>query len=284
MRATRFHDRDEFARRVTPFLLPHEAENCFFLGALSPATSIKPDVLMLALEDDRGEVVGVAMKWPDRHLIVTDAPPEAIDALADWFVDAAIPLQGVQSRRHLARRFADRFAARTGASQRLNAAMAIHVLTQVQAVHGVAGSLRPAGEADVELLARWAEAFCRDCNLPPQPPGGELTRARERIARGETFFWDVDGQLVSTASVQGPTPNGIRVSLVYTPPPHRGRGYASACVAALSQRMLDSGRKFCFLYTDLANPTSNKIYRAVGYRQVCEDEQIFFEAPRDAEH
>ena len=53
-------------------------------------------------------------------------------------------------------------------------------------------------------------------------------------------------------------------------PEFRGRGYASNCVAALTQKMLDQGRKFCFLYTDLSNPTSNKIYQQIGYRPVCD--------------
>ncbi|MEO2005035.1 MAG: GNAT family N-acetyltransferase [Candidatus Poribacteria bacterium] len=48
-------------------------------------------------------------------------------------------------------------------------------------------------------------------------------------------------------------------------PELRGRGYASALVAKLSQHMLDSGFSFCVLYTDLANPRSNAIYEKIGY-------------------
>ena len=81
------------------------------------------------------------------------------------------------------------------------------------------------------------------------------------------------------AAVGGPTPNGDRISWVYTPPALRGRGYASACVAALSQRLLDSGRRFCFLYTDLANPTANKLYQRIGYRQVIDASIYHFEDP-----
>ena len=147
----------------------------------------------------------------------------------------------------------------------------------------VPGSLRPAREADLDLFDGWCNAFCRDCNLPLHPPDQQLLRSRQHIERGEPHFWEVDGRPVSTASAWGKTPNGIRISLVYSPPHLRGRGYASACVAALSQRMLDSGRKFCFLFTDLANPTSNKIYAAIGYEKVCEDEQIFFDPPARGE-
>jgi predicted GNAT family acetyltransferase len=72
------------------------------------------------------------------------------------------------------------------------------------------------------------------------------------------------------AGYAGPTPHGIRIGPVYTPPGQRGRGYASACVARLSQDMLDAGRTYCFLYTDLTNPTSNHIYQQIGYEPVCD--------------
>lgn len=71
------------------------------------------------------------------------------------------------------------------------------------------------------------------------------------------------------AGVVAHTPHGARIGYVYTPPEWRGRGYASACVAGLSQRVLDSGRRFCFLYTDLSNPTSNALYQRIGYEHVC---------------
>ena len=52
------------------------------------------------------------------------------------------------------------------------------------------------------------------------------------------------------AAARGPTPHGIRIGFVYTPVEWRGRGYASACVAALSQQQLDQGKSLCFLYSE----------------------------------
>jgi len=74
------------------------------------------------------------------------------------------------------------------------------------------------------------------------------------------------------------TPEGSRVGPVYTPSPLRGRGYASALVAAASQAQLGAGRRFCFLFTDLANPTSNEIYQAIGYEPVCDVDEYRFTA------
>ena len=75
---------------------------------------------------------------------------------------------------------------------------------------------------------------------------------------------------MSWAGVGGRTPNGTRIGPVYTPPSERGHGYASALVAAASQAQLDEGLAFCFLFTDLANPTSNHIYQAIGYEPVTD--------------
>jgi predicted GNAT family acetyltransferase len=111
------------------------------------------------------------------------------------------------------------------------------------------------------------------------------TEAREivgqRLGADDAGFllWADGGGVVSASGWGGPTPNGIRIGPVYTPPALRGRGYATALVAELSQTLLDQGRRFCFLFTDLANPTSNAIYERIGYVRVCESGMIVFERP-----
>lgn len=186
---------------------------------------------------DAGETVAVATMTPGRHLMVTDAPPAATDALVDHLVAATTKVPGVQGRPIVAGRFADRYA--IGAATRAavqKAALAVHRLRRVNPVAVVNGAMRSAREDDVELLARWVTRFVHECDLPPVTDERACTRAR--IKRGEMFLWEANGVPVSTASLNGPTPHGIRISLVYTPPEHRGNGYASACVASLSQRML----------------------------------------------
>ena len=75
----------------------------------------------------------------------------------------------------------------------------------------------------------------------------------------------------------GSTPNGIRIGPVYTPPEHRGRGYATSLVTQQSHWLLGARRSFCFLYTDLDNPTSNALYRRIGYRMVAEAREVRFD-------
>jgi predicted GNAT family acetyltransferase len=92
---------------------------------------------------------------------------------------------------------------------------------------------------------------------------------------GGVYVWE-DGEPVSLAGYGGPTPNGIRIGPVYTPPAYRGRGYASALTAELTSLLLSSGRRFCFLFTDLANPTSNRIYERIGYEPVTDIDEYRF--------
>jgi predicted GNAT family acetyltransferase len=79
------------------------------------------------------------------------------------------------------------------------------------------------------------------------------------------------------AALAGPTPNGIRINFVYTPMEFRRRGYARAGVSALTQTMLDSGKRFVFLFVDANNPTTNRLYREIGYRPVSDWEDWRFE-------
>ena len=51
-------------------------------------------------------------------------------------------------------------------------------------------------------------------------------RAQRLIEDERLAIWEVDGQPVSIAAYAGPTPHGIRVNYVYTPPAQRKHGYA----------------------------------------------------------
>jgi predicted GNAT family acetyltransferase len=136
--------------------------------------------------------------------------------------------------------------------------------------------MRAARTAEVDLLTGWFLAFVEEAQPHlDRSPENARRNAEGWVERGGLRVW-VDDGAVAMAGASGPTPNGIRIGAVYTPPDKRRRGYASALVAALSQEQLDSGKKFCFLYTDLANPTSNKIYQEIGYAPVSDvDEYVF---------
>ena len=147
------------------------------------------------------------------------------------------------------------------------------------------GSARVATADDLDLLLRWWIAFGDEVLHEGGPGRADAEKnVRHKLVSptGGFLLCEDAGEVVSLAGWGGPTPNGIRVGPVYTPPELRGRGYATALTAELSRRLLDGllfegGRRFCFLYTDLANPTSNAIYERIGYRRVAESAEIVFE-------
>ena len=129
--------------------------------------------------------------------------------------------------------------------------------------------------------ADWIEAFHREALLARdvrQDIGAMVDRFIHDPGRW-TYLWEVDGRAVSLVCAGAATPNGIRIGPVYTPPGHRRTGYAGALTAAASQDQLDRGRRFCFLFTDLANKTSNHIYQAVGYEPVTDIDRYRLERP-----
>ena len=126
--------------------------------------------------------------------------------------------------------------------------------------------MREAGPDDIPIVIGWINAFAEEAlDEAAHLEGAEAAyRRREADPDGAWLLWDDEGP-VSLAAYGSPTPNGTRVGPVYTPPELRGRGYATSLVAELTEQRLAAGLRFCFLFTDLGNPTSNAIYARIGY-------------------
>jgi predicted GNAT family acetyltransferase len=142
------------------------------------------------------------------------------------------------------------------------------------------GRLRAATGDEHDFLSHWQLAFQREA-MPRE--AGDMDAARiitDRLLNdGDLFVWQKnDGWVVSMAARARPTVRGISVNLVYTPPEERRRGYAAACVAHLSQWLLDSGYDFCTLFTDRANATANKLYARIGYNPIADFDEYRFRA------
>ena len=130
------------------------------------------------------------------------------------------------------------------------------------------------------LAIAWTREFTAEAMHGGDDDTGRIERSvdarLDRESPGGIALWEVGREPVSLAGFGGPTPNGMRIGPVYTPPAHRGHGYGSAVTAAASRLLLDRGVRFCFLYTDLANPTSNGIYMRIGYQPVCDSRELVF--------
>lgn len=269
---------DTFLARTEEIFSRDEVTNGLILGV---ALRLKRDPARfehapyLATVDEGSELIAAGLMTPPHGLVVyagTDDPTPPMRLLAADLVTNGWPLPTVNGVVDVSRAFAGAWQALTGGSVAVGIAMRVFELRQVFPPAGVAGSLRCATPADLDQVFAWANAF-RDEAIPTDAPPRSEVLARS-ITEGNIYLWEDGGQVVSMAGKGRRTAHGVSVGLVYTPPALRGRGYASACVAALSQIILDEGADFCTLFTDLANPTSNSIYQKIGYRPVCDFTQF----------
>lgn len=292
MQLERFADIDEFAARAEPYLLGHEATHCLMLGLLStlPRGPMPADEIpYMALVEDAGAVVLVAMRTPPFNAILSliapehaAEPPEALRLIAtDLWSRYSESLSGVLAPVPISRLFAERWGEQTGMAGHLAVQERIYELETVIPVSGVPGGYRRPTEADRDLLTRWLDAFAAEALGPREhlDAADWVDHYFKTPSRGG-YLWEDGGVPVSFTAYGSPTAHGIRIGPVYTPPEHRGHGYASTCVATLSQHLLESGRTFCYLFTDLANPTSNYIYQKIGYNPVNDVDVYEFEMER----
>ena len=263
----RYRDAAAFLTAAGEFLLSAESENNLLLGiALELANQgpspESPTYFAAVFRGQRME--GCAFSSVPDRLGITAMPGDVIGSLASDAGSVCREVTSIGGPEPAVAPFAAGFAAATGRQALLGMRQRIHELRAViPPVRTAPGRLRPARESEAGMLTPWVGDMLS--LIGDSREAADLTR--ERIQGGNLFVWE-DGDPVSMAGWTGKTPNGVRVNFVYTPDALRGRGYATAAVAALSQHLLDQGNRYCCLYTDLANPTSNAIYHRIGYRPI----------------
>jgi predicted GNAT family acetyltransferase len=284
VRVRRFDDAASFREETMSYLVADEARHNLLLG-LSATIIEKPDLYELVdlwAVDDGREVALAALRTPPHNLVLGRPTDEdALDSLVDRLVEEGVDLPGVFA----AEPESDAFAARWTTARDVDATLALrqglYQVTTVQDVPAVGGAHREANRSDRDLVVRWMLAFSEEV-LPHEPePDRQVRLIESRLSATDSsgvWLWEIEGEPVSMSGYGGRTPNGIRIGPVYTPPDLRGRGYATALVAAQSRRLLEDGRRFVFLYTDLDNATSNALYRRIGYRLVAESADVRFDA------
>jgi len=287
MEVIHFSKPEEFQDELLETLVEREAENNLVLGILANliAGEYSEYQPYLALFREGGEILAASICTPPWPVLVSyQDPPSREEVLTEMLADMERNLQenftGLSGNREFISRLITIWEKNTGKKAILKMAMRIYKLEEVQSVEGVSGRIRPAGEGDRVLLENWYAGFHRDA-LYEEPDQKQVRKQVDAYLTASPtnrglMIWEDNGLPVSMAGYAGPTPNGIRVGAVYTPPELRKKGYASAVTAGVSQHLLDGGYKFCFLFTDLLNPTSNHIYQQIGYRPVCDADRYLF--------
>jgi uncharacterized protein len=279
----RFDDAAAFLERAGDFLVTREAEHNLILGvtalvAATPEAFIDEPSFGVVVDAEQ-RVVAATMRTPPFNLVVSEVDdPAAIGLLATELATERVP--GVSGPKEVVAAIADRWSAITGRRTRVDISERIlRVDCVVPPARPAPGSWRLAETRDRELIAAWLTAFSEEAT-PGQPAPAEPMALVDRwITRQHRslYLWEDDGQVACMVGAGAETPHGVRIGPVYTPPELRGRGYATTLTAVVSQEQLDRGRRFACLFTDLANPTSNKIYQAIGYVPVRDVDVIAFE-------
>jgi predicted GNAT family acetyltransferase len=283
----RYTDPIAYRDRVSAYLEREEAVNNLPLGIVyrlaaasqHAGTSARAGARqpLLALVEEQGRVIFVMVMTPPHNLIVCGTA-NTVGVAVSFLLHEGISPPGVIGPRDVATRFASAWCARTGCTPSVRTEQMIYRLDRVNPIAYSPGMLIRAEEAHLDLLTEWMIGF-----FAITPEGALETeearaRAEEAVGGGRVYLWH-DAAPVSMAWKTRPTRHGITVSGVYTPPELRRRGYATSCVAALSQLLLDEGHAYCTLYTDLANPISNHIYQEIGYHPIRASIDLVFGAP-----
>ncbi|MQY28669.1 GNAT family N-acetyltransferase [Nocardia aurantia] len=264
MRIEPTEDPAEFRRRAGAFLSRDPLRHTVIgsvLARLLHGTGETATTFVSVHEGDA--VTGVCMRTRGYGAYLGALPAAAIPALVELFARRAPDLDGVEGTPDLAADFARQWTTLHGTDFRQESVAVQYRLGELR-VPRTPGTARRATTSDIELCERWMVAMNREVGAGYRPGA-----APGRIADGLVWMWERDGVPVSVAGEQPPMDGWSRIGPVYTPPGARGHGYGSAVTAHASKRLRDSGCEVC-LFADAANPTSNKIYRDIGYRPVRE--------------
>lgn len=266
-----FEDAVAFCDRTQPYLLRYPAEHNLLLGiqnALVRVPEAFPTFPDLFLVESAGEIQAVGIRTHLYNLVLSKVQDiSALDPIADYFQQAETALAGINSFADEAQAFSRVWQSHTGQSSTLKMHQRIHQLTQVHSPASVPGDLRKATRRDRKQLLQWSEAFSLETFGALETDIGRILDLQ--LKRQDLYVW-CDRKRVSMVVGRVSQPGGGRIGPVYTPPEFRRRGYATACVAAVSQMLLDRGAQRCCLFTDITNPTSNHIYHTIGYEAVCD--------------
>ncbi len=238
-----------------------------------------------------GAVVGCALRTPTPFPPYLLPMPDADAAeLARLLHERGEDVRGAAGTMQSAHAFAAAWTGLAGGETRVLVASRLFALTDLTPPTGVPGELRVAGDDDLDRVVEMLTGFQDDAEAQAGRDGSERSyddldrdAILRRIRDGDYWLWVADDRPVSLVGSHEPAFGAARVGPVFTPPAHRGHGYAAAATAEVSARLLADGVRPC-LFTDLANPTSNGVYTRLGYRPVVDTCELTFGTRTDWAH
>lgn len=274
----RIHDSaDEFLAIAEPVYRRDPIANTVELTLLRAAM---PDDALLLSAWRNSEVVAVALQTPPYPLACNGIPEEHADAVARDLARLRPDLSGVRGNHDTAVAFAEAWRSHTGRPGTVVLDERLYRLGDLQPPTGVAGAPRWAGAADRDVVIDWMQRFLGEVFSHHRDDAAGARFVDAAADRGDRFLlWDVDGAPVSTALLRAAAAGVSRIGPVFTPTERRANGYGSAVTAAVARSALERGDAGVVLFTDRSNPTSNAIYRSIGFEPVSDFLRIDFGTP-----
>ncbi|KZZ83119.1 MULTISPECIES: GNAT family N-acetyltransferase [Bacillaceae] len=274
-----YYDIDFFKKAALSFLETQEIENNVALGILldKQSSSLQP-IHMSMIRKDGEPIVVLLQTHPKQVLVAAKSSLEEEDLLLAGKRIAQVyrSVPGLLGEKRITEILAKRIAGLTGKSARLFMNQRLHKLEHIEKPAANTGNMMLLTAEHRPLISQWVFDFCEEVGEHASMFEAD-EKADELIRKKSLYGWVTEGSIVSMANWSRPTKTNVNINYVYTPPVHRKKGYATDCVTVLTEQMLNSGYETTSLFTDLANPTSNKIYREIGYKPVQDVVKILFE-------
>lgn len=270
-----------FANRVTPFLEENEDKFSLFLGVLKNIKAGTYENPYMATIEENGQLLAIFQMTPPYPLNIIFVDENQISTCTDLciteLIKQSVLVESIISVKEWAILFAQKWQGKTGGSYSLMMDQGLYRLEQVEkSLEMSPGTWRYAIAKDALLIEKWYSQFEQDAGLSTTDPVEIKKRVKTMLDGKEVFLWENQGEVVSMMKKARPTAHGVTVSLVFTPAEKRRKGYGRTMVAAVSKELLKEF-KFCVLYTDMLNPTSNKIYQEIGYQKLIDSVHLKLE-------
>ncbi|HJF30741.1 MAG TPA: GNAT family N-acetyltransferase [Sporosarcina psychrophila] len=275
-----YQDVQEFAVKAEPVVSEREDVYSLFFGVLQAIKAGRYDTPFMATIEEEGQVLALFQMTPPHplNLIFTDDKrlEECMDLLIRNLLELEIEMNSIISLKPWAYLFSEKWEVKTGMTHKVLMDQGLYRLDTVdETLVPSPGSWRFALQGDCPLIEKWFNLFEEDAGLPLTARKDVKKRVESFVANQEIFLWEHDKVVVSMMKKARPTNHGVTVSLVFTPKEQRKKGYARTMVAAGTKELLKK-YDFCVLYTDLMNPTANKIYQEIGYKRIADSVQLGF--------
>ncbi|MBD3195807.1 MAG: GNAT family N-acetyltransferase [Candidatus Lokiarchaeota archaeon] len=274
-----FDDIDRYYNLVYPYLIKDEAKNILLFSILNslkdnPHKFGDEKPFLATISDNRDNILLVSLRTPPYNLVISYTKDlGSIKYLATQLNKNSISLPGCLGFKEGVEKFNNKWIKINHLKQKIAMNERIYQLKKVNKNLLGNDNFIVADINYESLVISWAKDFLKEALKEIQNKEifvNYINQIYDDIKNEKIFLLIHEGEPVTMARKAGKTPNGNLINFVYTPPNLRRKGYATQSVAKLSQKLLNEGNRYCYLFTDLSNPTSNSIYKKIGYKPIID--------------